>query len=848
MKLEPLLELANGDFDKDSLVYFNDNKFYYGPEFPKEILEDIQNHNLQIYHGYYHFNKGWNSPKLYYFGRGKKSGKFKFKVQNFFPYCYNKSEDGEYKSYLGDKVEKILFKKMHPSKVKFFRNRRMQKGYKPPFESDVLFHRRFLIDTYDYFKPKEPIKPIVAILDIETDHPKSDDVIAYSINDQKNSVIYDSRYDTKYHSELTLNLYEHLQDKDVVTGWNINWDIRQLRKEKQNDDDKIWDLIDHHIEYARQGREYTKEEYIKNRFKKLYFSKEETLHLIDLLIERNYLKEEDGIIKLGNKEFNPKIQENIAIIDMLPVSKKMHAQEIRGKWSLGNVGVQMAGIDKVHLGATRIGDLDEDTLRNYNVMDVIIPEIIDNILGGIEAHLILAWSLQVGLDDVMITAVVNDMAMLRAYHRANIVLPTRDYLEKQDEVKYKAAEPDARPGVYEGLIALDLKHAYPSAVISKNISPETKDEKGENIVKYYDRDGNEKIIRFNNDHSVFIDTLKEIMEDRKRVKEKLKDVDKRTIEYRQLKSIDFALKTQAAAFSHGIFGWANSRMRDYEVADAITGVVREIINTVKDACDATEAKWTYVHTDSAYVNSTKEFINGITGYLNDIIRDLCEGDILVPELEFKGYYPKAYIHSPARNVLIPEDGDLNDVDTWNTTGMNYMRSEVAEELADIEIEMIRLKLRGMDNPVLKYRLINRIKNLPKIDSTRLGIIKPLTKPIEKYGRKLKDGTVGGFPYHIKALVRAMNEYGFNVQEGDKFMILPILTDETTGVRKIRRKRIDIAFDIDKGLPDNYDIDYIYYLRSNLFGKIHTLFDLKPKELEKEILTKNVIKILNKEVN
>jgi hypothetical protein len=73
-----------------------------------------------------------------------------------------------------------------------------------------------------------------------------------------------------------------------------------------------------------------------------------------------------------------------------------------------------------------------------------------------------------------------------------------------------------------------------------------------------------------------------------------------------------------------------------------------------------------------------------------------------------------------------------------------------------------------------------------------------------------------------------------------------MTDETTGKRIIRRKRIDIAFPIEEGLPEQYDIDYENYLKSNLWGKIHGIFDMKPKDLEKEIMDKSIIKLINKE--
>jgi len=835
MKLEPLPEILVDEYDEDSLIFRNDKEFYYNSKFNKKVVDDIKRKNLQIYEGYYHFQKGWNTPKIYLLGRGVKSGKFKIKVEGFCPYCYIKDKDGKTKSYLGTQVEKILFKGMHPNRVKIYRDTRRKKGWPLPYEADILFVRRFLIDTYDYFKSDKPIQPKVAILDVETDNPVSDDLIAWSINDQENNIWYGSKYDTSYPSEIALDIYERLLPFDVVTGWSIGFDIGCLCKDNPKSEDEALDKIDHFIDYARQQRDLTKEQYIEGMGDR-YFCSEESKNIIEQLLIRGYLKEENGKVVLGEKEFNPNLYEQISVIDMLPLSKKMHAQEIRGKWSLGNVGVQMAGIDKFHLGATRIGDLDEQTLMEYNVRDVIIPEILDNYLGGIEAHVILGWSLQSTLEDMKITAVVNDIAMLRAYHREGIVLPTRDFSEKQDEVKYKAAEPDARPGVYEGLITLDLKHAYPSAVISKNISPETKDQNGENLTP--------NGVRYNNDHSVFIDTLKEIMVERGKVKSELKKHKKRSSEYRRLKSIDFALKTQAAAFSHGIFGWANSRMRDYQVADSITAIVREIINTIKKACDVIDLKWVYCHTDSIYVSAKKEDLEGVSGYLNDIINDYCCGDVLIPELEIKGFYPNAYIHSPARNVLVPEDSTINDDETWDVTGCNFMRSETPIPLAEIEVNMIKLKMRGASKESMLYQLKKNILELKDKESVDLGTIKPLSKPIDDYGKTLMDGSYGNVPYHIKALLKSQKEYGFMVDVGDKFCIIPIITDETVGVKKVRRKKVFIAFPIETGLPDNYKIDFENYLKSSLFGKINGLFDMTPRELEKSVMIKEIKEKLN----
>jgi len=839
MILEPLPKEQSHKFDKDSLIYLSDDAFYYGEEVDKKLIEDIKNHNFQIYNGYYHYKKSWDSPKLYYTGRGRTCGKVKIKIQNYKPYCYIFDENGSYETYLDEKVERIILKGQHPRNIKRLRNHYLRKKLPLPCEADIRFSPRFLIDTYDYFKPTEAVEPKVCVFDVETNHPISDDIIAYSLNDQEDVIVFRSKYDDMYPSELALDAYERLLEFDVVTGWNIQFDIDMLH----SPDRKILgplDKIDKHLDYARKGKEYPLDKYIEMMAKgNRYFpTKEETSRIVNRLIELDYLKLKNGIVVVGSRKFNPIVSEEIAVINMIPIAKKMYAKEIRGRWSLDNTGIQICGIGKEHLGATRIGDLPEERLMEYNVVDTIIPEILDNELGGLEAHNILSWSLQSTIQDVMITAVVNDIALLRAYHRAKRVLYSRTYSGKDSkDAKYKAAEPDAIPGVYEGLVALDLKHAYPSAVISKNISAESKNPKG----KYhtpptpYFPNG----VRYDDKHSVFIDTLKEIMDERGKVKKEMNKHKKKSRKWKYYKSIDFALKTQAAAFSHGIFGWGDSRMKDYEVADSITAVVRETLNLLKSSCIKVGVKWVYVHTDSVYVNIYKNKSKQLLTYLNNLLEETFKEDSIAPVLEEKGYYPYAYIHSPARNVLVPEGVEIDDDDNWEVTGMNFMRSETPEPLGDIEIELIKLKMKGGNEEELISKMKKMILDLPNKETNLLGLGKPLNKSIKEYGEELQDGSWGKIPYHITAYLKAKEEYGFDVPVGSKFFIIPILTDEIVGVRKIRRKVVNIAYSMEEGLPEQYKIDWENYLKSNLFGKIHNLFDCKPKELLDMVLTNDV---------
>jgi DNA polymerase elongation subunit (family B) len=319
----------------------------------------------------------------------------------------------------------------------------------------------------------------------------------------------------------------------------------------------------------------------------------------------------------------------------------------------------------------------------------------------------------------------------------------------------------------------------------------------------------------------------------------LKQLDKEHPDYKRYKTIDFALKTQIAAFSHGIFGWSNSRMREYSVADAITAVVRDILNKIKTTCDLSSLKWVYVHTDSCYVNAKKEDAEKILNYLNECIKKHCKGYKITPELEMKGYYKIGYIHSPARNVLVPEGVEIDDDENWEESGMNFARSETPLPLANIEIALIKMKLKRKGIDEMLVELEEMVMKLPEYPMVELALIKPFNKRISEYGKPKQDGSIGNIPFHITALKRAQEEYGLKIPLKEKFGILPIITDEFTGVRVKKRKKVMMAFDLEKGLPESYKIDFETYLDGNLFGKVNSLFGLKVKDLKHMVLSERV---------
>ena len=841
-KLLPLPKKLWQDWDTDSLIYKSDNLLYYGKDVNSEVIKDIREHSLQIFSGYYEYKEGWKSPKIYLITYGKHSGKQKIKIEGFRPYCYIPDENGEYTDYLGNKVKKLVFD-THPQKVAEFRRKYSRKFGVSPYEGDILYCRRFLIDMYDFFKPKSEIYPPYAYVDVETNYPIGDDIISIAVN-KKDSIEEEGELyfikDTPLAS--VVYLLELINDRVMIGGWNFKFD----REKINNHLSKIIDILEKATLYNLP---------IDKLIYKLSFdlhlsTPSDIKNLFNALIECGYIEQEDRGIRII-KDIPRKLENEFCCFDLLEMTRVIHAREIRGNWSLDNVGMIFCELPKIDIGGKHPYELDDDELFQYNVMDVIIPEEIDYIKGGVQYYIIMSWLLQSSLDDLLTEGKgshqgrVNDITILREYHRHGIVLKSRsEFREVQNNQtsekgkgRYDAADPKAEFGIYSGILVLDFVHAYPTITLALNASVETKSPEGE--IEAING------VRFLRDkHSIFIDALKQFLKERaiySRKKKTEKDEEKR----RRYKFIDFGIKTQAAAFSHGLFGQLMSRMPDLEIAEAIAKTQRYYLELAEKLCEELGLKVVYEHTDSLFINCPKRIGKYVVEYLNKAIEEDAKkrNYLMSPRLEIKEYYPYGYIHSKARNVLEDEDGN------WEVTGMSFYRSETPRFLAELEEKLIRYAFQGKSTSELQKILVNEMKRAENIDITELGLMFPLNKPVWKYGKhsnekwhssshslkecvkELDRGRWKGVPQHIKALLLSHKKFGLNIEVGEKFFILPVINN--AGKTEI------LAFTERQPFPKEYKINFDKYFKNYLYGKVYRLLGFSsPKQMEK--ITSNTI--------
>ena len=190
------------------------------------------------------------------------SGK-KYKVYQYRPFFYVPSKLGVYRSVFGEPLDRVYVNT--PIDVRTAREK-----YERHYEADIPYVRRYLIDKdiqechdIDTLEAKPcTIKPVVAYIDIEVDNengelPSEENPIykivavtvhiqgnyhAYYLNDvakertgyykltanDKEYVLYLHARSFTNEKDLIQEVYNLIKDVDIVTAWNVSFDMRYL--------------------------------------------------------------------------------------------------------------------------------------------------------------------------------------------------------------------------------------------------------------------------------------------------------------------------------------------------------------------------------------------------------------------------------------------------------------------------------------------------------------------------------------------------------------------------------------------------------------------------------------------
>ena len=678
-----------------------------------------------------------NKPVIYLFKYidGKRTFK---KIQDFEPYFYvSKDEviplqnyqikevvEGEFVDIKGNKLKKIIVRL--PTDVPVVR-----KNFTKHYEADVPFVTRYIIDE---LKKIEYEKLRVHYMDIEDDDsldvkfaPKPITSIATWDNFLKRYIVFVWRTDQKKREfkykdvsiyyfdnekEMLNNYIKFVNDTnpDIITGWNnINFDMP----------------------------------YLINRMHKLGVNYKNLSQIGEVKCDTH-----DVMIK-GRVVFDM-FQGYRYVLENTPESRR-----------LDDIGKLELELPKLKFEGTP-GELwkkDLPKLIKYNIRDVEILVKLDekkNIISFIDE---LRRVTNCTFNESMFMSFMFDSFLLTQFHD-KIIFETRAKGNKLP--KYKGAEIITPiTGLHHNVLHIDLKSLYAAIEISFNMSPETLDKNGDidvgNGIKFSSK--KEGIM------SQIQKSLWKLRDEKKRLRDIETDEKKRGILDRE----QSCFKTIMAAI-YGQTAFPKSRVFSPSVASSITYIARKILLATVEKLKELGHEVIYGDTDGIFLKikeeiNPKELVKEINKYYNEFCKQFKITKHIF-DIEYEKFYKSFIINSKKRyaGILTFEKG--REVKKLDIKGLEVRRSDNSRFTRNLQKEILRMVLEGIDKSKVQKYLQDEIKKFKGIEYEleEIAIPRGLTNSPEKY--KITSPWIRGCLYSQSYL-------NLKFEAGDKVRLLYI---------------------------------------------------------------------------
>jgi DNA polymerase I len=289
---------------------------------------------------------------------------------------------------------------------------------------------------------------------------------------------------------------------------------------------------------------------------------------------------------------------------------------------------------------------DSEKVISYCKKDAELALRILEKIGVLEKHLDLASVARLPLEDTINgrTSTLIDSILIREADRHNIGVPMTSRGAKSEKIEggYVHA---VDPGVYHWVITLDFKSMYPSIIISKNICFSTLDPKG-GIASPV------KGVRFlskSQRKGLLPEILKKLMKDRDDTKKLAKEAKKKN-DLERLKYYDglqSAIKILMNSF-YGVMASAFYRFTNNDIGASITAFARENTKNIIKALEAEGIKVIYGDTDSVFLSSPKQDLEGSVQWGNELAKRFTREDMA---LEFEKIMEPFFTHGVKKRYV-----------------------------------------------------------------------------------------------------------------------------------------------------------------------------------------------------
>ncbi len=552
-------------------------------------------------------------------------------VKDFFPYFYEKSFQGNFKSYKGDSLQKMFVSR--PRDI-------MKQRSNEAWEADLLFPKRYIIDKIDKFD-KCPIK--YAFIDIEV---QSDELPNVQLAEKPVSCItvynsftkeYKSFYSPNYNSEYEMleSFIEYLQKEkfDLWLSWHVGFDYNYLYNRVPDFAKKISPI---------------------------------------------------GKTRYGGEDIS--YPAGISIVDYLSWFKKVTLNKEQ-QYTLDYIAEKHLGKGKEY-SKVDFSKISEE-IRKRNIEDVKIMVELEKKFKLIPYYDEVRRLAKVEWEDLIWNSRTIDMLLLQEAKNQNVVLPMKPKdNEKEDFLgAYREAY---GTGAFYNIGKYDLSSAYPFAIINfcldpaniviidhpstseiinhlntqeiKNISESELDQAEKELTKGLDIIEINKTVFRQNENALLPTVVKRMIILKNNIKSELKKYPLESPEYKDTKTKYDAIKSIVNS-CYGVMGNRFFRLYDKRVASATTFIVRELLHYVKDNIEAKGYKVIYVDTDAVFIDSKEN----LTDFLNDLIQKWAKikysKEHVDIEFEYKGSYTKLLILAKCRYIgyLKTEKGTKEEV-------------------------------------------------------------------------------------------------------------------------------------------------------------------------------------------
>ncbi len=306
---------------------------------------------------------------------------------------------------------------------------------------------------------------------------------------------------------------------------------------------------------------------------------------------------------------------------------------------------------------------------------------------------------------------------------------------------------EPKEGIHRNIIVFDFKSLYPTIIVTHNISPETfncehKECREKNKVPDLPFHFCIKTQGF------FPKYLKELIDLRKKIKERMKKLDKNSLAYNTLYNRQYALKIIANA-TYGYFGFVGARWYKRECGASTAAFGRFYIKKVIEEAKKKGFEIIYGDTDSLMISvpgkNLKELEEIGKKFSEEVTRKL-PGII---ELEFRGVYLRGLFvkrergegGAKKRYALLDKNGQI-EIRGFETVRRDWCK--LAKNIQRKVLEIVLIEENPKKAVELVRKTIEDIKN-GKVSLEDLTIYEQITRPLSEYEQKGP---------HVKAAMKA----------------------------------------------------------------------------------------------